>query len=164
MKKFLILALSVILLLPGCSFSRERIKEPVRFYYLQKDIQYRSEDGVITWEEREASGHRDNLSYLLAIYRMGPVSEELSLPFPAGTAILMMKEVDEEIHLILGNTAEGMSDVEFSLACACLTLTCTELTGIQNVTVTCGQKSLTMSRDSILRLDTSMSNATEETK
>ena len=164
MKRILCMILCVICFLYGCSVSSERIKDPVHFYYLKNTLEYRSHDGVIAREEREASGHRENLSYLLALYRIGPSSEELRLPFPEGTAILMMEQTEKEIKLALGSNASTMSDAEFSLACACLTLTCTELTNVERVTVTNGQQSITMTRESITLLDTSMTEETEDTK
>ena len=164
MKRILCMILCVICFLYGCSVSNERIKDPVHFYYLKNTFEYRSHDGVIAREEREASGHRENLSYLLALYRMGPSSEELRLPFPEGTAILMMEQTEKEIKLALGSNASTMSDAEFSLACACLTLTCTELTNVERVTVTNGQQSITMTRESITLIDTSMTEETEDTK
>lgn len=164
MKRTLCMILIAAALFSGCSISGERIKEPVHFYYLKNEFEYRSESGVISFEEREASGHRDNLSYLLALYRMGPSSEELRLPFPEGTALLMMEQSPKEIKLALGNHASSMSDAELSLACACLTLTCSELTDVERVTVVNGQQSITMTPESITLIDSSMLKPTEETK
>ncbi len=164
MKRFFTLTLLMMLLLCGCSFSGERIKEPVNFYYLRNEFEYRASDAVIAPEEREASGHRDNLSYLLALYRMGPSREDLRLPFPEGTAMLMMNHTEDEVKLALGTNAQSMSDAEFSLACACLTLTCTELSDVERVTISNGQRSLTMTRDTIALMDTSMIEQTEDTE
>lgn len=162
MRKIWILLICLCLLLCGCSFSGERIKEPVNFYYPLKALQYHTDSGVISMESREAAGHRNNLSYLLALYRMGPSSEDLQLPFPQGTAILMMEHTDTHIHLALGDTTASMSDTEFALACACLTLTCTELTDVSEVTVTNGQRTITMTRESVILMDSSMVNSPEE--
>ncbi len=162
MKRILALAFAAAFLLCGCSVPGERIKEPVNFYYLRNELQYQAEDAVIVPEEREASGHRDNLSYLLALYHMGPSREELRLPFPEGTTLLMMQHTENEIKLSFGNKALSMSDAEFSLACACLTLTCTELTDVERVTISNGQQSITMTRDTIALMDTSMIEQTED--
>ena len=164
MKKNVCTALCVIFLLCGCSVSGERIKEPVNFYYLKNELDYRSVDGVIACEEREASGHRDNLAYLLALYQMGASSEELRLPFPEKTVIYIAEQTDKEIKLVLGHEASDMSDAEFSLVCACLTLTCTDLTGTERVTVTCDQRSITMTRESIILIDSTMTDKMEDTK
>lgn len=164
MKKTISLFLILLFFLSGCTFSGERIKEPVNFYYLRNNFDYRSNDGVIACEQREASGHLDNLSYLLALYRLGPSDEDLLLPFPEGTALLMMEATDEEIKLALGSNAANMSNAEFSLACACLTMTCLELTDAQCVTVINGDHSITMTRDTIALTDTIMQTTTEDAK
>ena len=162
MKRYATFLICLVVLISGCSFSSKRIKEPVNFYYPRNEIQYHKNTGVIGWEIREVSGHRDNLSYLLALYRLGPSSEDLRLPFPEGTAILMMEQTDTYIHLALGSNAAAMSDAELSLASACLTLTCTELTQVEHVTVTNGDRSVTMSRNSLTLIDTSMLDTMEE--
>lgn len=164
MKRSICAALCVIFLLCGCAVSAERIKEPVRFYYLKNELDYRSASGVIACEEREASGHRDNLSYLLALYQMGASSEELRLPFPEKTAIYIAEQTNKEIKLVLGHEASELSDAEFSLACACLTLTCIELTDAERVTVTCDERSVSMTRESITLVDSSMTGKTEDVK
>ena len=63
--------LSLCFLLSGCGFFGERIREPVTFYYLCADYQEKL-CCVIVPEEREASGHSGDLSYLLALYQIGP--------------------------------------------------------------------------------------------
>lgn len=164
MKRSICAALCVIILLCGCAVSGERIKEPVYFYYVKNELDYRSANGVIACEEREASGHRDNLAYLLALYQMGASSEELRLPFPERTVISIEEQTNQEIKLVLNHEAFDMSDAEFSLACACLTLTCTELTDAERVTVTCDQRSVSMTRESITLVDSSMTDKTEDLK
>lgn len=164
MKRYAAFVLCLVLLVSGCGVSGKRIKEPVNFYYPRDKIQYHEDAGVIGMETREASGHRDNLSYLLALYRLGPSSEDLRLPFPEGTAILMMEQTDTYLHLVLGSNAAAMSDAEFSLACACLTLTCGELTGVEQVTVTNAERTITMSREAITLVDTSILDTMEETQ
>ncbi len=159
MKRLLCLTLGLCLLLPGCG---ERLKEPVTFYYLRANYQYGSADGVIASEEREASGHRENLSYLLALYLMGPADEELSAPLPKSTRVLSAERSGHAVILELSD--KELTDAEFTLACACLTLTCLEMVGGETVTVTIGAHTATMSRDSLTLYDSSAEAATEETQ
>ena len=99
MKRLLCILLILALSLPGCAFKKNRMQEPVTFYYLHK---HETEDhydtffasGAIGSELREAANHRDNLPYLLALYLLGPTSAELDLPFPTGTKL-------QKIHLRL---------------------------------------------------------------
>ena len=70
MKRLLCILLILALSLPGCAFKKNRMQEPVTFYYLHK---HETEDhydtfftsGAIGFEVREAANHRDNLPYLL---------------------------------------------------------------------------------------------------
>ncbi len=57
-----------------------------------------------------------------------------------------------------------MTDTEFTLACACLTMTTLSITGGDEVTITSGSRSVTMSRDSLTLIDDSTASTTEETK
>ena len=160
MKRFLSLMLILSLLLSGCGFFGERIREPVTFHYLCNSYQ---EDlcCVFVSEEREASGHTDDLSYLLALYLMGPAGEDLRSPLPAGTRI--RADIQEgQILLELSEDAVSLSDPEYSLACACLTLTCLDITEAESVTVSCGDRSRTMTRSTLTLVDDSESTISTE--
>lgn len=164
MKRLTGLVLLLCLVFSGCGTSGERIVEPVTFYYLQTNYSYGSEGSVIASEEREASGHRRDLNYLLALYLMGPSSEALASPVPQGTRVLFVEPEGTAIHLNLSDAAEALTDAEFSLACACLTLTCLDLTGADAVTVTCGSRSVTMNHENLTLFDSSTTAPTEETQ
>lgn len=152
MKRILCIVLAISVFLTGCSFFGTRIKEPVTFYYLcdkyQTDLCC-----VIVSEEREASGHIGDLSYLLALYLMGPTDDEKVSPLRAGTKIQSERKNDQ-IYLELTEPSRVLSDIEFSLACACLTLTCLNLTDAKTVTITSGERSKTMNRNTLTLYDT----------
>ena len=155
MKRFFCLFLCLCLFLPGCS--GELMKNPVTFYYPRREYQYGAEDGVISGEQREASGHADDLRYLLSLYLIGPSSDELVSPLPWGTRLLGVSRENGTVTLEL-------TDTEFTLACACLTMTTLSITGGDEVTITSGSRSVTMSRDSLTLIDDSTASTTEETK
>ena len=162
MKRFLCFLLCLCLFLPGCS--GELMKNPVTFYYPRREYQYGAEDGVISGEQREASGHADDLHYLLSLYLIGPSSDELVSPLPWGTRLLGVNRQDGTITLELTDTSFTMTDTEFTLACACLTMTTLSIIGGDEVTITSGSRSVTMSRDSLTLIDDSTASTTEETK
>lgn len=164
MKCFAILITVLSLLLSGCGFFTEHIKEPVTFYYLRSEFQYFTQDSVIATEEREASGHRDDLSYLMALYLMGPAEEELVSPIPRGTRIYRSEETEDAVNLYLSDTATTMDDMEFTLACSCLALTCLDLTEAPAVTITSGERTITMNRDTLTLFDGSTAALVEENK
>ncbi len=161
--KQIIAAISLIsFLLAGCSATGERVKEPVTFYYLRSEYQYFTEDGVISTEVREASGHRDDLTYLLALYLMGPTEEGLVSPLPQ-TVILLSAAIKEDgVRLLFSDTKDYLTDYEFSLACACLALTCFDLTEEDTVSIQSGERTILMQRDQLSQYDGS-TPATEET-
>lgn len=163
MRRFLSVVILYCLLLCGCSVLGERIKEPVTFYYLRSEYTFFAENGVFVPEEREASGHRDDLGYLLKLYLMGPADDELASPLPRGTRITGVERTDSAITIQLSDNTLGMSDVDFSLAAGCLSLTCFDITQTDSVTVTCAERSVTMSRDNLILYD-SNSSTMEETK
>ena len=162
MKRFLCLLLCLCLFLPGCS--GELMKNPVTFYYPRREYQYGAEDGVISSEQREASGHTNDLRYLLSLYLIGPSSDELVSPLPWGTRLLGVSRENATSTLELTDTAQSVTDTEFTLACACLTMTTLSITGGDEVVITSGSRSVTMRRDSLTLIDDSTASTTEETK
>ena len=153
MKRLIGLILSIALplsLLSGCG---QHMKEPVTFYYLKSAYEEKM-DCPIAGEQREASGQRDNLKYTLSLYLMGPIGKDLVSPLPRGTLLYTVTQEDDMLTIELSNTSAQLSDSEYSLACACLSLTCMELTNAEAVTIVSGNRSLTLSMDNLLLNDT----------
>ena len=162
-KRLVCLILVVSLLLSGCGFFSAGIKDPVVFYYLCDSY---TEDlcCVMVSEEREASGHMGDLPYLLALYVMGPVNDENVSPLPHGTRI-QSQIADGHIFLELSGIPRKLSDVDFSLASACLTMTCLGITDAEDVTIRHGDQETTLSRSSLTLYDAAgEAIPTEETK
>jgi len=160
MKKAIALVL-ICILLSGCTVFESRMLEPVTFYYLKADYVFGREGSVMVSEQREASGHRDDLSYLLALYLMGPTEEGHATPLPAGTRIFKLENDESTIRMKLSQHAHSLSDSQFSLACGCITMTCLELTSAEQVTITDGERTVTMQRESITLLDDCKANSQE---
>ncbi len=151
MKRSLCLILICCLLFSGCGFFGERIREPVTFHYICNNYQEEL-CCVIVSEQREASGHTADLPYLLTLYSMGPVSDELVSPLRPGTKIAYGSE-EGQLVLDLITPGSFMTDIEFSLACACLTLTFQDLTGSEHMIIRCGDRSKTLSKSSLTFYD-----------
>lgn len=139
------------------TFSGCKAQDPggVAFYYSRspEQYQYYAGDGVIRTEVRTLSGHRQDLQYLVGLYLAGPLDESLVSPFPKSVRLLSVEQNGSDIRIELTDQSRIMSDSEFSLACACLTMTCTRFTGCDSVTVISADRTLTMNTDSILFLD-----------
>ena len=153
MKRIFVFLLLLSFLLSGCLFMGEQIKEPVTFYYLQSEYQYFHENGVIDSEEKEASGHRRDFPYLMALYLMGPSRDDLRLPVPKGTRIVYSQESPDSIVLKLSDTAQTLNDLEFTLACTCLAMTCFGIADAENVTISSGERTTTINRNEIVLYD-----------
>ena len=163
MKRIVCLILIFCLFLSGCSLLGEHVKEPVTFYYVNKNYQ-KDMAQVIVSEIREAAGHRDDLTYLLALYSLGPSQEGLKSPLPRNTTILPIERTDNEIVLALSENANTIKDSDFTLASSCIALTCMELIDVHQVTVVCEEQSITLGKESLLLYTGSTATAQEETQ
>lgn len=162
MKRLFCLMFILVLLLSGCA--REQLREPVTFYYPRTQYHYGSADGVIARETREGAGHTGDLPYLLNLYLMGPKEELLASPLPQGVQLLSAAIEDEVVLLTLSDSSRLMSESEFSLACACLSLTSMEITGLDTVTIESRERSVTMTFEDLILYDDSAEAVTEETQ
>jgi len=162
MKAFWSLFFAFCLLLSGCTTMGERMKEPVTFYYVS-DNYHNDMEEVIVPEIREASGHRDDLSYLLALYSLGPATENLVSPLPGNVTIIPIERTENAITLNLSGSSQNVTEADFTLASACIALTCMELTDVLRVTVVCGDRDITIQEDNLL-LYSNIQRIQEETK
>ena len=154
MKKQLCLLLILLLLLPlmGCSSGENN---SVPFYYCRKPeaYQYFAEDGVIHAEYRDLLGHRNDLGYMVSLYLAGPLEEGLISPFPKTARLLSFHQESASIRIELSDMGRSLTDPEFTLACACLTLTCLDFTHCNEVIITSGERSITMNSETIVLFD-----------
>ena len=138
MKKMITIFLlfSLILGLYGCSSGIQGYQFPVDFYYLRNDteIQYSKEDGIITFETREA-GHGDNLTHLLNLYFQGPSDEMLTSPFPEGLNVISAHFNHNALDLILSDEFSELSGIQLTLACACIARTCLLWEGVDAINI-----------------------------
>ena len=163
MKRLICLILIFTLFLSGCSIAGEWIKEPVTFYYIRRNYQ-KDMEPVMGSETREAAGHRQDLAYLLALYSMGPSAEELQATLPRNTTIFLTEHTDTLLELTLSDQAVSMPEADFTLASACIALTCMELTDVQQVTILCGDRYITIRKDHLLLDYSILQKPQEETK
>ena len=151
------------LLLSGCSAFGTRIKEPVNFYYVRSDYSAKM-DSVVSAEVREASGHRYDLSYLLALYSMGPSEKNLIALFPKNTVILPVEHSEAGLVLSIQDDLQTMTDAEYTLASACLAMTCMELIDAEQVTVISANRSITINEENLMLTGSNNFNVTEDGK
>lgn len=155
MKRLLIFLLLAALMLAGCDGSIGDAKEPVTFYYLLEEYAYGQDAQVFAPELWESSGHRQDLPYLLSLYLMGPSEEGHVSALPPDTRVLTVKQFDNGVSLELSDTAGTLTDAAFTRACACLALTCFDITDTQAVTIRSGSRSVTMGPNTLILADDS---------
>ena len=162
----ILLAFSMLLCLCACSLGSSSDADHVTFYYCREDFAYNTQPGVIGSEERYVSSHGDNLMYLLPLYLTGPMDEELTSLFPKQVQLMSVEVQADRLVIALSDAAEEMEESRFTLACACLTMTCLELTDCVTVEITSGERSVTMNRENLLLQDTIVAEqpTTEETQ
>ena len=133
MKRLIIMLLIPLLLLSGCSFPDQGIKDPVEFYYLRscngsEDFKIYFAEGAIVAESREASGHKDDLYYLISMYLRGPLSPQMESPFPSGAAVTKVWQEGDHLYVNLNAASANAEDLQLTLVWACLAKTCMALT------------------------------------
>ena len=163
MKRWICLILLAVLLLSGCE-TQEEFYAPVTFYYGNPNVTYFSEDGVIAREVREAIGHEDDYEYLLNLYLDGPETSEVKRVFPKNVELVRLEILGGTALVVLNDAAARLTGLDLTIACACLTATICDITGIHTVTIQAetqlldGNKSITMNRNHILLLDSSIAD------
>ena len=162
MRKLLSLLLCLALLLPimGCS-QEESPEKPVNFYYRRAEIGYTDDMGVISREQRESAGYEEDVRQLLSVYFDGPVSTELQQLFPEDLAVISLHYAGNTAKITLSYHLGQLHGIDLTVACACLTMTVIELTGVDSVQIFAAgtlldeYQSITMDKDCFLLLDTS---------
>lgn len=137
MKRMLILLLALWLFpaFLGCSRPNPGIDGAVSFYYQRETTVYWQDDGVLRAEDRDVSALNGDIKLILSEYLKGPVSGGNIQVFPAGTALLSIEILDETASLLLSDAFLSLSGLPLTIACACLTLTTIELTGVETVEI-----------------------------
>lgn len=156
-----ILLAACFVLLPACTGQTEG--EQGKFYYCRAEYAYDTEDAILVSEQRNISGHAGDLTYLLSMYLLGPLDENLRSPFPGTTKLLSLRHENNSIYLEISDCSEHLTEVEFSLGCACLALTCLGLTDSKYVTITSGDQKITLNESIVILYDnTELATASAE--
>ena len=126
MKRCICLLLILCMAIPFCGCAEEETSEPVRFFYLRYPDRYRygSAEGVVTYEDRDASGHTGDVKYLLTLYLQGPADETLLSPFPGNL---------KDMYITLDARFLTLKGMDLTLACVCLARTALSLVNAQTV-------------------------------
>ena len=131
----------------------------VVFYYCAATPSYDTIATVTATESRANIPVDASLEDILRIYIMGPEAEDLRSPFPAGLQLIRAYQEEGTVFVTLSEEMADLTNLDLTIACGCITLTCLELTDAQHVTIEAenallgGQKSITMDQNSLLLKD-----------
>ena len=160
MKKCLFLLFLIALLFcTGCGKDENNYAAPVNFYYIHNEIPFGAESSVIVATKRESKGYENDYVYLVEQYLNGPTTYDCISPFPAGTMLEEMNWDQNRVQIVLSPHIATLSGPDLTVACACLTKTVTELTGISTVQIRTsngllnGSEVLSLTSDSFLYWD-----------
>jgi len=139
----IILAL-LLLLLTGCRSEEQELVSPVSYYYLSEPVTALPEQDIIVAEQRETVqfAGSNTMKPLLDDYLSGPVAINYQSPFPRDTTIQEIKFAEHTVSVILSEEFAKLSGINLSVACACLTKTLMELTGVTVVTISVSETTL----------------------
>lgn len=136
MKKLLayILIASCLMSLAGCSETQSG-GNWVAFYYPRTEIVYGISDGVISSEKRQIAEENSSVESILMQYLSGPETGEFRSPFPEFCRIISISQQQDGITVTLSDDFAELTGMELSVACSCLALTVTAVTGQDCVTI-----------------------------
>ena len=100
---------------------------PVRFYYVSRNAESLESQEVILPEDRNVRA--DSLTELLRQYLIGPETETLVSPFPAGTEVLEIVETEDAVSLCLSVQYFSLTGIDLSVANCCMCQTVCAYTG-----------------------------------
>ena len=155
MKRFIAAILSVVisLVFSGCTFAADDQENTTTLYYIRSEYQYYGTDNVIVGEDRILVSGTNEFEQLLNLYLAGPLDDGLVSPLPGDTHLIDIREYSGLLEITIADTEDSLSDAEFSLACVCIGRTIMEDSGIIQVTIFSGERSMTVNRTNYLLTD-----------
>lgn len=130
MKQLFCFLLALIILLPlfGCSVNTtQNFTAPFAFYYCTKSLSYDTPSGVVAYEMREGSGYENDPAALLELYLQGPVSTQLTSPFPTNVKITHYLATEDRVQIVLSKEFSSLQGIDLTLAATCLAQTIFEM-------------------------------------
>lgn len=150
----LIIVIAITVLFCSCGLKTETLKDPVIFYYRNTKTEFGTQAELIVENRRDVKGHAQDFAYLIDLYLKGPTTYDCVSPFPAGTTMEDFSINGTEAHIVLTPHIATLSGSELMVACACLTKTVLEMTGVESVQIRSsngklnGKESITLTADS----------------
>ena len=138
MRRFFVMAL-LLTLLCGCAGSVQPAGDETVFLYYrrldaQSDESFASQSGALAQEATAFDADAEPMQ-VLSRYLAGPESDEIVTIFPEGTKCLGVKKQGTTLILDMNEFYAALSGFDRTLAAAGLTLTLTQLSGVEAVSI-----------------------------
>ena len=167
----LLLCITIVLCVCGCKKETPKLISPVSFYYRSAEMVYDGTSAIISAEQRESAGFNGNMQLLLNAYFNGPVSPELTSPFPRSLKVISYSAYGATATVQVSSVISQIKGIDISIACACIASTILDMDeSINRVQITSsgayldGTDSVTIARDDLLLLDTASKTLPKETE
>ena len=137
MKRLILLLLSLFLLIGslGCGSNEENLKKPAKFYYLNKEVDYGVEDGLISYELQETEDIGNDLLKLLTQYKQGPISHHLINVLSPDINITSVEKQGSVITVSTDTSFAHISGIDRTIACSCISMTLLDYTGAEYIEI-----------------------------
>lgn len=136
MKRSTVLSLLLALMLLFSACNQSDPSDTVAFYYARNpQSQTVPSDTFCTVEHRRITTSNSNLRYLLSLYLQGPLDDGSVSPFPDGTQLVKLDIHNDHLFIQLSQEFAELTNIDLTLACACLSLTCFDLADANQVTI-----------------------------
>lgn len=137
MRRFAALFLSLVMLLgfAGCSTKGDTRINPITFYYKNTDLRYNSEAKVLYGRDVDLENDQIPISEVVSLYLEGPDETFLESPFPPNARLEQAVWTGDLLKLTLSDEFNSLTGLDRTLAMACLTLTLTQVKGIDRIQV-----------------------------
>lgn len=161
MKNAICLLLCVLILVSvtACQEDAPKFESPVTFYYRTAVSNDEIAESVIGHLTVEGAELLSDPQELLNEYLKGTSAEGFLTTFPASTKLLSLEISEGTASLLLNASITRLTGVDLTVACACITLTTMELTGVTTVHIRAssgtldGAEEIIMDRQSLIQQD-----------
>ena len=160
MRKVLLILLVLSLLLCGCTNPDYGFKKPLKFYYPLINPDYGMGSSYIQPEIREGATISGGLKDILNLYLKGPKDlTTYSYPFQYNTQVHAISRDTTTLDITLTRGFATYTGLPLTIACACITMTCLELTDVKTVRIRAfdttldGAQYIEMNAETLLLID-----------
>lgn len=159
MKRITSILLCLLLLLCGCEKTDE-YQKPARFYYLSSQVDYASGNAIIDYQTVETSQMGQTV-HILRSYLQGLDDSRFVSPFPTDLQLHTYRLEENVAYLVFSDELAELTNLDLTLACSCIALTCMDLTGASQVSIEAessllgGQKTILLDKASMQLTDNS---------